>query len=236
MNFLRSMIVVFVFLIYSPLMMAAETGPITGTVAETMESGGYVYIKLEDGVWIAANKFAVSMGDKIQYSGAMEMNDFHSKSLDKSFDSILFVSSASLVGGGEAAKPAMPMAGHGGTGMQLDKPARAAAPALGDVKPLADGKTVEGVFAESDKLKDQVVSLNARVIKINKAIMGRNWITLQDGTGTEPDNKLLATSQEEVTPGDLVVVKGTVNTDIDLGYGYKYKVLLEESTFSPGQE
>jgi hypothetical protein len=48
--------------------------------------------------------------------------------------------------------------------------------------------------------------------------------------------KELATSQEEVTPGDLVIVKGTVKTDIDLGYGYKYKVLLEESTFSPGQE
>ncbi len=233
MNFLRSMIVIFAFLIYAPVLMAAEAGPVTGTVAETMESGGYVYIKLEDGVWIAANKFAVSKGDKIQYSGAMEMNDFHSKSLDKSFDSILFVSSAGLVGGGDTAKPAMPMSGHGGTGM---KPASAAAPALGDIKSLADGKTVAGIFAESDKLKDQVVSINARVIKISKAIMGRNWITLQDGTGTEPDNKLLATSQEEVTAGDLVIVKGTVKTDIDLGYGYKYKVLLEESTFSPGQE
>ena len=85
-------------------------------------------------------------------------------------------------------------------------------------------------------MKDQVVSLNARVIKINKAIMGRNWITLQDGTGTAPDNKLLATSQEVVSPGDLVTVKGTVSTDIDLGYGYKYKVLLEEATFSPAQK
>lgn len=221
------------FLSYSPLMMAAGPAPVTGTVAETMESGGYVYIRLEDGVWIAANKFAVSKGDKIQYSGAMEMKDFHSKSLDKSFDSILFVSKAGPLGGVVAPKPAKPMTGHGGAGMQ---PAKAAAPALGDIKPLADGKTVAGIFAESQQLKDQVVSLNARVIKISKAIMGRNWITLQDGTGTDPDNKLLATSQEEVTPGDLVIVKGTVKTDIDLGYGYKYKVLLEESTFSPGQE
>ena len=89
------MIMVCVFMFYAPVMMAAETG----TVSETIDSGGYVYIKLENGTWIAANTFAVSKVDKIQYSGAMEMNDFSSKSLDRTFESILFVSEASLVGG-----------------------------------------------------------------------------------------------------------------------------------------
>ena len=228
MKLLRSMIMVCVFMFYAPAMMAAETG----TVAESMESGGYVYIRLEDGIWIAANRFAVSKGDEIQYSGAMEMNDFESKSLDRKFESILFVSEASLVGGGAASKPAMPMEGYAG----MDKPATAEAPAAGEIKPLADGKTVAAIFAESEQLTDQVVSLKAKVIKINTSIMGRNWITLQDGTGTAPDNKLLATSQEVVAPGDVVTVKGTVKTDIDLGYGYKYKVLLEEAAFSPGQK
>lgn len=223
-------------LVYAPTMMAAETGPATGTVVETMDSGGYVYIKLDDGIWIAANTFEVSTGDKVQYSGAMEMTDFHSKSLDRSFESILFVSEASLVSSDGAVKPAIPMEGHADKDMQLQKPVAAQAPAAGDIKPLADGKTVAGIFAESEQLKDQVVSLNARVIKINKSIMGRNWITVQDGTGTEPDNKLLTTSQEVVAPGDLVIVKGTVKTDVDLGYGYEYKVLLEEATFSPGLE
>jgi hypothetical protein len=215
------------------MVMAAEAGPVTGTVAETIDSGGYVYIRLENDVWIAANTFAVSKGDKVQYSGAMEMNDFHSKSLDKTFESILFVSEAGLVNNGSAAKP---MAGHGNKGTPLQKTVTAEMPAAGEIKPLADGKTVADVFAESGQLKDQVVSLNAKVIKINKAIMGRNWITLQDGTGTAPDNKLLATSQEVVSPGDLVTAKGTVITDVDLGYGYKYKVLLEEATFSPGKK
>ena len=236
MKSLISILVICTFLIFPTLMLAAETGPVTGTVAETIESGGYVYIRLENDVWIAANTFAASKGDKVQYSGAMEMNDFHSKSLDKTFESILFVSEAGLVSTSSAAKPAMPMAGHGSNGAQLQKPVTAQAPVAGEIKPLADGKNVADVFAESGQLKDQVVSLNARVIKINKAIMGRNWITLQDGTGTAPDNKLLATSQEVVSPGDLVTVKGTVSTDIDLGYGYKYKVLLEEATFSPAQK
>jgi len=230
------MLLVCALLTYAPLMMAAETDVATGVVAETMQSGGYVYIRLEDGVWIAANTFAVSEGDKIQYSGAMEMQGFHSKSLDRSFESILFVAKASLVGGSAEVSTVKPMPDHGSMKMAFEKPALAMAPVAGEIKPLADGKTVAMVFSEAENLDDKTISLNARVIKINKSIMGRNWITLQDGTGTEPDNKLLATSQEEVEPGDLVLVKGTVKTDIDLGYGYKYKVLLEESTFSPGEE
>jgi len=34
--------------------------------------------------------------------------------------------------------------------------------------------------------------------------MGKNWITLQDGTGTAPNNRLIATSLELVGVGDLV--------------------------------
>jgi hypothetical protein len=239
---LRLLLSICAFLVFAPVLVAAQQGasvaPATGTVAESMNSGGYVYIRLEEqGKWLAANAFEVSVGDKIQYSGGMEMNQFHSKSLDRTFESIYFVSSAGLAGPDDGAKQAAVMpAGHENINAPVQKPASVESPAMGDIKPLQDGKTVAVIFAESGELKEQVVSLNAKVIKISKAVMGKNWITLQDGTGTEPDNKLLATSQEEVSPGDIVIVKGTVKTDIDLGYGYSYKVLLEESTFSPGLE
>ena len=229
MKSLISILVIFAFLMFPPVVPAAETG----TVAETMDSGGYVYIRLEDGVWIAANTFAVSKGDNIQYSGAMEMNDFHSKSLDKTFESILFVSEAALVSDDSAVKTRAKLPGNANRG---GKPVAVQAPAAGEIKPLAEGKTIADIFVESDQLKEQEVSLNAKVIKINKHIMGRNWITLQDGTGTKPENRLVATSQEEVSPGDIMVVKGTVKTDVDLGHGYFYKVMLEEATFSSGLE
>jgi hypothetical protein len=239
MKSITSLILVCAFLCFAPLTMAAETDSATGTVAETIEAGGYVYLKLEEqGIWIAANTFKVSEGDKIQYSGGMEMKGFHSKSLDRTFDSIYFVSKASLVGQGGKAQTAvagMP-ADHATNAMPPGKPAAVQAPVAGEIKHLKDDQTVETVFANSVDLKGQVVSVNARVIKINKSIMGRNWITLQDGTGAEPDHKLLATSQQDVSPGDIVIAKGTVNTDIDLGYGYTYKVLLEEATFAPGLE
>lgn len=236
MKSLISILAICAFLIYTPPIMASETGPVTGTVAETLESGGYVYIRLEDGVWIAANTFAVTKGDEIQYSGAMEMNDFHSKSLDKSFESILFVSEASLKGGEDAAKKSVALPGNANKDAKSKKSAAVQAPVAGEIKPLTDGKTIADIFVESEQLKEQMVSFNAKVIKINKAIMGRNWITLQDGTGTEPENKLVATSRAEVSPGDIVIVKGTVKTDVDLGHGYFYKVMLEEATFSPGLE
>lgn len=116
------------------------------------------------------------------------------------------------------------------------KPSAMQTPAPGEIKPLPDGKTIADIYTDSDQLKNKVVSLNARVIKVKKALMGKNWITLQDGTGSKPDNKLVATSQEAVKPGDLVIVKGTLATNVELGRGYSYKVMLEEATFSPGLE
>ena len=212
----------------SPLSFAAGETRGEGTVAEAINAGGYVYLKLEEsGIWIAANSFEVSKGDEIKYSGGMEMNAFHGKSLDRTFDSIYFVSQASLAGQ------------EGNSNLHQAMPMKKAAPVpVGsvDVSHLKDGQTVETIFANAGTLKGQKVSINARVIKINKAIMGRNWITLQDGTGADPDNRLLATSEAEVSPGDVVVATGLVNTDIDLGYGYTYKVLLEEATFAAGTE
>jgi hypothetical protein len=236
---LRLLILVCAFLVFAPVLAVAEQGAQTGIVAETIESGGYVYIRLEEqDKWLAARTFAVSVGDKVQYSGGMEMNEFESKSLDRTFESIWFVSQASLVGDvGDVGDVGAASRGDSHPAATPPKmPVVIQPPAPGDITPLKEGKTVAAIFTESAELKEQVVSLNARVMKVGKNIMGRNWITLQDGTGVEPDNKLLATTQELVSPGDLVIVKGTVATDVDIGYGYEYKVLLEEATFSSGLE
>jgi hypothetical protein len=62
--------------------------------------------------------------------------------------------------------------------------------------------------------------------------MGKNWVTLQDGTGAAPNDKLITTSLETVTAGDVVTAKGVIHNDVDLGSGYRYDVLLEEATFT----
>ena len=112
------------------------------------------------------------------------------------------------------------------------KSVAAVAPAAGEIAPLDGGKTIANIRAESEQLKGQQVALRAKVMKVSENILGKNWITLEDGTVTAPDNKLLATSSEIAEIGDLVTVTGVVKTNVDLGSGYNYSVLIEEASFT----
>ena len=79
---------------------SAETskGPAQGgTVLETMEGGGYTYMKLDQEgnmVWIAVRRANVAVGDKVEYVERMRMPNFTSKTLKKSFDEIVFAEPA----------------------------------------------------------------------------------------------------------------------------------------------
>lgn len=202
----------------------------TGTVAETMTSGGYVYVLLEeDNRWVASAPIPIVVGDKVKYTGGMTMKDFTSRTLNRSFEYILFAQKLEVVNevNAEAHASAPTNDPHA-----VAKSVAAVAPAPGEITPLDGGKTIVGIRAEAQSLKDQQVALRAKVMKVSENILGKNWITLQDGTGVAPDDKLLTTSQEVVTIGDVVTVKGMVKTDVDLGSGYKYKVVLEEATFT----
>jgi hypothetical protein len=97
----------------------------------------------------------------------------------------------------------------------------------------ANGRTVAEVYANRVALKDKPVVIRAKVVKVNAGVMGKNWVHLRDGSGSAADgsNDLLVTSKDEPKVGDLVVAKGTVKTDVNLGSGYAYKVLVEEASF-----
>ncbi len=95
-----------------------------------------------------------------------------------------------------------------------------------------DGRTVAEVNAKRTDLKGKPVAVRGQVVKFTPGVMGKNWVHLRDGTGAESDgsNDVVVTTQDETKIGDVVLVKGIVATDRDLGYGYKYKVLIEEAT------
>jgi len=171
----------------------------------------------------------VSEGDPIEYSGGAEMLNFHSKSLDRTFDSIWFVQKVSV---SRQDLPQQAAArGHAPIPSNIPQSTAIAAPAPGSIEKLDGGKTIEEILADPAALNGQAVSLRAKVIKVSPKIMGKNWVTLQDGTGTAPDDKLIATSSEMVTVGEVVTATGTLENDVDLGYGYRYTALLEEATF-----
>jgi len=62
--------------------------------------------------------------------------------------------------------------------------------------------------------------------------MGKNWLHLRDGTGAAADgtNNVVVTTKDEAAIGDVVTAKGVVRTDVDLGSGYTYKVLVDSAT------
>ena len=66
-----------------------------GKVTQTMNSGGYTYVESADDkgekTWLALPELKVSVGDKIEYPDAPPMVNFNSKTLNKTFDKILFV-------------------------------------------------------------------------------------------------------------------------------------------------
>jgi len=125
------------------------------------------------------------------------------------------------------AAPAMP-SGHA--------PAKAAPADLGDIKvPKASGpdaRTVAEVITKRIELKNKTVVVRGKVVKFNPEILKKNWIHLRDGSGSDKDNTndVLVTTNDKANVGDIVVVKGVVHIDKDLGMGYSYKVLIEEAT------
>lgn len=131
---------------------------------------------------------------------------------------------------GDAAPPAGAAHGqmHGG---------RATIPDVGVVNVAkaegANGRTVAEVNTDRLALRDKPVTIRAKVVKVTANVMGRNWVHLRDGSGSAAANSddILVTSREEPKVGDVVIAKGVVRTDVDLGSGYAYKVLVEDVSF-----
>lgn len=71
------------------------------TVTQTMNSGGYTYVEAADDkgvkVWLALPEMKVAKGDKIEYPESQPMENFHSKTLNKTFEKILFIPGIRIV-------------------------------------------------------------------------------------------------------------------------------------------
>lgn len=71
--------------------------PISGKVLETMNSGGYTYILIDSGdknVWGAVPTMEVTVGQELELLPGQTMSNFNSKSLNKTFDSVIFSTGA----------------------------------------------------------------------------------------------------------------------------------------------
>lgn len=70
------------------------TGHFVGPVTETMDAGGYTYVKLEkngESIWAAGPETKVAVGDEVFVELAMPMPQFESPALGRKFDVLYFV-------------------------------------------------------------------------------------------------------------------------------------------------
>jgi hypothetical protein len=96
-------------------------------------------------------------------------------------------------------------------------------------QPAKDGKTVAEVYAASTKLGGKVVKVRGKVVKYNANILGKNWLHIQDGTGSAGSNDLLVSTSTKAKRGDTVLIEGKVALNKDFGAGYKYDLLVEDA-------
>ena len=212
----------------APAAPAASPGK-TGKVAETMDAAGYTYIMVDTGseqFWAAAPQFVVKVGDEVAVPEGMPMPNYHSKTLDRTFDVVYFVPSVLVGGAGQmpAAKTAVNPSDSAGrtvvTKTDVD---------LSGIKPADGGQTVADIYAKKTELAGKPVTIRGKVVKFSPAIMGKNWIHLQDGTGEAGSNDLTVTTDVTAKTGDTVLISGTLATDKDFGYGYAYGVIVEDA-------
>ena len=199
---------------------------ISGTVLETQDVEHYTYLRLQtsDGeIWAAIPTTAVKSGAQVTIVNFLVMDGFESPSLHRTFDRIVF---GQLAESDAAAMPQDMAAMHSVSG----KPSGVAEVSV-EKATGADACTVAEVVDNTPALKEHVVTIRGQVVKFTPNVMGKNWLHLRDGSGSAADgsNDIMVVTQDDATVGDVVVVKGVVRADRDLGSGYSYKVLIEEA-------
>lgn len=211
-------------LISSPLSWAIDH---TGTILETMNSGGYTYAKIKENqkeFWIAGAQTVVKVGDVVSFSEQMNMPSFNSKTLNRTFKDLLFVGGISPGTSVTNTSPVSASAVHGQIAAPVAK--------VSKVVKAEGGFTVSELFSKKAELKGKSVKVRGTVVKVSNGIMKTNWIHIQDGTGsTGTDDIIFTAKTDTANVGDVVLASGTLVTDQDFGYGYKYAVIVENASF-----
>jgi len=191
-------------------------GPISGTVLETLDSGGFTYVRFstpQGERWAAIGSIELARGATITIAPTMVADRFASQPLKRSFDNLIFGALTDVTG---------------------VEPGTVAAPAKAPLSvPKAEGehaRTIAEIWGSQAAIREgQPVVVRGTVTKVLQGIMDRNWVHLRDGSGK--DDEITITSQEAPKVGSTVTATGTLHRNRDFGSGYKYAVLIEEAKF-----
>jgi len=193
---------------------------VSGTVVETINSGGYTYALVDkSGVktWVAVPQSEIVVGSDIACQPGVAMTNFSSTTLNRSFESIVFSSGLASADGGAARGPASAAAASATAAIVVGK-------AEG-----ADAQTIGEIYEKKNSLANKPVVVQGKVVKVSRGIMGKNWLHLQDGTGSPAagSHDLVVTTDSVPSVNDVVTIKGNLSLDRDFGAGYRYGVIVE---------
>ncbi|MGA9271344.1 MAG: hypothetical protein WBV45_12030 [Lutimonas sp.] len=195
-------------------------------IEKSESAGNYTYLSVTEGdesYWIAVSGKGFETGETIYFKNFMEMNDFESKELDKTFETILFVDNYSREPDGleKAAEERAKASSQAKKRMDAMIDSIKIAPAPG-------GISIAELYGNPEKYKDKQVVVRGQIIKINRDIMDKNWVHIMDGTRVDRSD-LTFTTTEDFQLGDTITIRGKVALDKDFGAGYVYPLIVEEA-------
>ena len=192
-------------------------------VKEVVQTSSYTYILFkEEGAnyWAAVSRVDdIAVGETYYFDQFMEMNNFHSKELDKTFESVYFIEVLS--------KDPIPSE-------KMVMPTKTGSNKVGDfeieaIDPVEGGITISELYANSSNYDGKTIKIKGYVVKYTAAVMNKNWVHIQDGSRTGGNFDLTITTDATCDQGDLVVFEGKISLDRDFGYGYSYAVIMEDA-------
>lgn len=209
-------------------------------VAEVIQGSTYTYIRAKENnseFWMAISKQEVKPGEVYFYTEGLPMQNFHSKEVDRTFDEIYFVSAISktpIQNGGMSSGAMGEMGGMGAMGGNNNMPAHSGKVGSEQnssitVEKLAGEITVAQVFANRNNYSGKEIEIKGVVVKVNKEVMGKNWIHIQDGTSDNGNFDLTITSTDVAELNEEITVRGKIVLNKDFGYGYSYEVIMEDA-------
>lgn len=218
----------------------------SGVLIEAIQTSSYTYMKLQSErvtQWFATGKVQVEKGKTYYYADELQMIGFHSKELNRTFDTIFFLNNISNVpvapkkvvepeNGDHHNHENCSHSHHDHKTEVTNKPEKPLEiEPFGNIslKPVDGTITIGELFKNGEKYAGKRVNIQGVVVKFNKAIMDKNWIHIHDGTSYNREFDLTATTQELVTVGDTVILNGFVTLSKDYGHGYSYDVILEDT-------
>jgi len=221
--------------------LSSESRAVSGTITEALTADKFTYFQLDTGsekLWITSPLAKIQSGDKVSVTVKSPILNFHSKSLNRDFDAIYFVSEVladgknsvmenSTMGMGSTtgsdATAKSPMGNMHMPDMSTGMAAKSGP--VENIEKVQDGKTVAEILASKAELAGQAIRIRGKVISYTANMLGKNWIHLKDSSS---DQDIILTTYNEVKPGDIIVAQGQLVVDKDYGNGLKYEILLED--------